>query len=103
MKNDFADPLTEVYVSFYTSALTAFSKYNLFLQRSDPLAHKVCPMTEELIRKVGMRFLKPHLLSQSIDEDVIDNPDNYLPIESIHIGLASKSTLNKLLNCRYEE
>ena len=59
-------------------------------------------MTKELIRKVGMRFLKPQLLSQIIDEDVIDNPDNYLPVESIHIGLASKSTLKKLLNCRYE-
>ena len=45
----YQDSLTEVHVSFYTSALTMCTRYNKFLQRSNPLAHKIYPKTESLI------------------------------------------------------
>ena len=62
LKSAFQNPLTEVHVAFYTAALPLFTHYNLFLQRSDPFADKVHPMTLELSRKIGMRFLQPSVL-----------------------------------------
>ena len=44
LKHSFEDILTEVHISFYTSALPMFTRYNKFLQRSDPLAHKIFPL-----------------------------------------------------------
>ena len=41
LNKDFNNPLTEFSISFYTSALTIFTHFNLFLQRSDPLAHSI--------------------------------------------------------------
>ena len=49
LRTAYEDPLTEVNLLFYTSFLRLLRQYNLFLQRGDPLAHKVYPMTKELI------------------------------------------------------
>ncbi len=73
-----------------------FTHYNLFLQRSDPLAHKVHPMRSELARKIGMRFLQPSVL-KSLSKENISDESLYLPLKDIHIGLTSKSKLEKLL------
>ena len=59
LKDAYEDPLTEVHLSFYASALSIFTTYNLFLQRGDPLAHKVYPVTDELTCKMAMRFTLP--------------------------------------------
>ena len=39
LQASYQDPLTEAYISFYTSALPIFTHYNQFLQRSDPLSY----------------------------------------------------------------
>ena len=52
LQNAYENPLTKVHLYFYTSALPSFTNYNLFLQRDDPLVHKVYPMTKELHRKI---------------------------------------------------
>ena len=40
LQGSYQDPLTEIYVYFYTSALPVFTHYNImFLQLSDSLAH----------------------------------------------------------------
>ena len=44
LSNDFADPLTDVHVAFFTAGLPIFTNYNKFLQRNDPLPHKILPM-----------------------------------------------------------
>ena len=77
MKIAYEEPLTEVHLLFYTAL---FTNYNLFLQRVDPLAHIVYPMTKELIRKVVSRFLKTTCYHEEdiTDEDIIDDADNYL-------------------------
>ena len=56
LKKAFTDPLTEVYISFFTTALPLFTPYNLFLQRSDPQAHNVHPMIQSLIKKKCIQF-----------------------------------------------
>ena len=40
LKDVYEDHLTEVHLSFYVSALSIFTNYNLFLQRGDSLAQK---------------------------------------------------------------
>ena len=96
LKSAFQNPLTEVHVAFFTAALPLCTHYNLFLQRSDPLAHKVHPMTIELARKIGIRFLQPSVLKSLSKETLLDE-SLYLPLEDIDIGLTSKSKLKKLL------
>ena len=59
LKDAYEDPLTEVHLYFYPSVLLVFANYNLFLQRGDPLAHKVNPVINELTRKLTMRFMLP--------------------------------------------
>lgn len=43
-KRSFANPMTEAYIEFFSAALPLFTSCNLFLQRSDHLAHLVYPM-----------------------------------------------------------
>ena len=50
--------MIEAHLLFCTACLCLFTNYNLFLQRGDPLAHKVFSMTKELIRKIAPRFLQ---------------------------------------------
>ena len=85
LKKAFSDPLTEVHVSFYPDALPLFTQYNQFPQRSDPLAHLVKPVTYNLTRKIGMRFLISDVLD-GVTEEVLKNKDNYLPWSSDYIG-----------------
>ena len=99
LRTSYQDPLTEIYVLFYTSALSLFTHYNMFLQRSDPLAHRVYPATVHLAKKVASRFLKPDILQEKgITVDLLDDTANYVPLSEIFIGLTTKTTLNKLLN-----
>ena len=58
LKKAFTGPLIEVYISVFTSALLLFTHYNLFLQRSDPQAHNVHPMTQSLTKKMHPVFWK---------------------------------------------
>ena len=76
LKKAFVDPLTEVYISFFTSALQLFTHYNFFLQRSDPQTHNVHPMTQSLIKKIASRFLKREALSNVTVKNVQDE-SNY--------------------------
>ena len=56
LKKAITGPLIEVYISVFTSALLLFTHYNLFLQRSDPQAHNVHPMTQSLTKKMHPVF-----------------------------------------------
>ena len=85
LKKAFADPLTEVYISFFTSVLPLFTHYNLFLQRSDPQAHNVHPMTQSLVKKTASRFMKREALSNVTAENVQDE-SNYVPLKDMHVG-----------------
>ena len=72
-------------MAFSVSALTVFTSYNLFLQYSEPLAHKVFPMTNELKRKLGSRFLRSDAL-ENISLNTLEDETNFLPISEVHIG-----------------
>ena len=55
-------------------------------------------MTKELIRKIASRFLKTSCYhgENITDEGIIDDPDNYLPLDEVFIGFSTRQKLNKL-------
>ena len=97
LSNDFPDPLTEVHVAFFTAALPVFTNYNKFLQRNDPLPHKVLPMTKSLARKIARRFILRDKLPWDIKINLTENEDNYVSLKDVFLGLMTKSKFNDLL------
>ena len=88
----------EVYLQFYASALPLFTSYNKSLQRSDPLAHKVASVTEELTKKIGMRFLKSDFAYESsLDVSEIEDEKNWLPLDETFVGFIVTRLINRLL------
>ena len=87
-----SDPMTEVDIAFYVSALSLFTHYNLFLQRADHLAHKVKPMTDALARKIGMRVLIPDVVDE-ITITTIEDEEQYLPLSTGFLGMCTLSTV----------
>ena len=99
LQNAYKDLLTQVHLYFYTSVLPLFTNYNLFLQRGDPFAHKVYPMTKELHRKIAIKFMKPDAFQvNDITFDLIDVSKNYLPLEEIFASFTTKNLLKKLFH-----
>ena len=97
LKKAFADPFTEVYISFFMSAPPLFTHYNLFLQRSDPQAHHVYPMTQSLIKKIASRFLKREAVSNVTVKNVQDE-SNYVPLKDMYVGFNTMLLLRRLFN-----
>ena len=79
------------------SALPLFTSYNKFLQRSDPLA-SVASVTEELTKKIGMRFLKSDFAYESsLDVSEIEDEKNWLPLDETFVGFIVTRLINRLL------
>ena len=77
--SNFEDPLTEVHIAFNTSALPIFTHFYLFLQQSDPLAHKLFPATQSLAKKIASHFIRTDILqNQAISIAPIEGENNYL-------------------------
>ena len=62
---------------------------------SDPMAHKVFPVTKQLQRKLGSRFRQTRLFDNFTEDDVIDDESNYLTSEDIFLGLVRRNLLRK--------
>ena len=97
LSNDFADPLTDVHVAFFTAGLPIFTNYNKFLKRNDPLPHNVLPMKKSLARKIAGRFILRDKLQSDIKINLIEIQDNYVSLKDFFLGLMTKSKLNDLL------
>ena len=52
-------------------------------------------MTKELIRKIASRFLKTSCYhgEDITDGDIIDNADNYLPLNEVFIGFSTRQKI----------
>ena len=96
LSNDFADPLTEVHVAFFTVVLPVFRNYNKFLQRNDPLPHKVLPMAKYLACKIAGRFILHDEFQSDTTINLIENEDNYV---NGYIGIYLKSVRKILSWC----
>ena len=96
LQSAYEDPKTEVQLYFCTSVLPLFTNYNLFLQRRDPLTHKVYPMTKELDQKIATEFMKPDAFQvNDITVNLIDDPENYLPLEEF-LSVLQQRTYTKI-------
>ena len=92
----FENPITEVYLYFYHSALQVFTEFNLFLQREDPcihVVHKQC-----LLSKIPGKFVKIAVIKDSPNPTEVDyiNRDNQLEDSALFIGFTTHQKLLKL-------
>ena len=56
-------------------------------------------MTRELTGKLAMRFMIPDSFrGKDITVEIIDDSDNYLPLDEVFIGFTTKQMLKKLFN-----
>ena len=115
----FSKPMTEICLLFYEAVLQTFIKFNLFLQREDPLIPVISEQMSTFLRKLASKFvrvdtikaageditglqynLKVHQLpgiaiSMDISCTLYNNAiflDN-----SIFVGITTRMTLRKLL------
>ena len=82
---------------FCPAALSIFTNYNKFLQRNDPLPHKVFPLTKPLTREIAGRFILRGNFYSDIAINLIENEDHYVSLKDVFLGLMTNSELNDLL------
>lgn len=54
----FEEPMTEVFLLFYQSALQTFLQFNMFLQREDPVIPVVYAQMQSFLQKLAGRFVR---------------------------------------------
>ena len=70
----FHDPMTEVYLLFYQSALQIFIQLNQFLQRGDPLIGAVSQALQRFQRLLACKFIPPAIVKAAkLHEDLLDS------------------------------
>ena len=61
----FTQPIIEVYLLFYQSALQTFIQFNMFLQREDPLIPMLCEQIQSFLTKLASKFLPVSVIKQA--------------------------------------
>ena len=98
----FNDPISEIYLMFFHSAIATFSNFNLFLQREDPLIYLMHAQMEAFMTKLAVKFVQPEKVREhkqrfgslkSVDISI----ENQKADEALSIGMISKGKLRKLL------
>ena len=73
LKKAFSDPITEVYLLFYQSALQIFMNVNQFLQRQDPLIGSVSLSLKRFLRLLTCKFISNQSVkAASTFEELLD-------------------------------
>ena len=95
LEKAFKDPMTEVYLYFFSGVLPAFKQTNLLLQREDPCIHLVHSQLNRFLLQLAGKFM--HVIEIKSAPQVSDiNIDNHKPQEELFIGICTKNLLNKL-------
>ena len=75
LQNHFNNAVVEIYLLFYQSAFEAFIKFNLFLQRNDPLLPRLHGSIQQFLRNLGCKFLTVAALANSDPKEIeFENP-----------------------------
>ena len=70
----FENPMTEVFLLFYQSAVQIFIHLNLFLQRSDPLIGALGPALLRFLRLLACKFIAPAKVKDAKDfQELLDS------------------------------
>ena len=58
----YSDPMTEVYLMFYQAVLQVYVKFNMFLQREDPLIPVLHNEVNSFLKKLLLKWMQYRLL-----------------------------------------
>ncbi|XP_050505697.1 uncharacterized protein LOC126883968 [Diabrotica virgifera virgifera] len=91
-------PLTEVYLKFMSYVLELMTDFNILFQSEKPLLYRVKPETENLLKILCSNYMNIVHIKKCAEilKIVHDNPDNFLPLEQIYIGISAFDSLQHL-------
>ena len=70
LQNHFNNALVEIYLLFFQSVLQVFIKFDLFLQRDDPLIASLHGSIQQFLRNLGCNFLTVAALANSDPKEI---------------------------------
>ena len=104
--NSFANEMQEIYLNFLHGALPTLINLNLLLQRSDPIIDLMYDAVFDTSVTLLSRFISPDIVTQYknhklSNEDIriiVEDPDYYLPTNTLFVGFLARTLANKLLH-----
>ena len=87
----FKDPMTEIYLMFFSSVLPTFTTRSLFLQREDPCIYLIHDALNCFLTHLAGRFMPVHTI-KSADHLSTINFENHKHPEDMYLGLLTKTT-----------
>lgn len=99
LEASFTNPMTEVYLLFFSSVLPVFNHFNLFMQREDPCMFLLPSQMKKFIMSLFGKFVKMDALQGQTPQTVdFADRENQLPDASLFIGFTTKQRLLQLEN-----
>ena len=104
--NSFAYEMQEIYLNFLHGGLPRLINLNLLRQRSDPIIHFMYDALFDTSVTLLSRFVSPDIVTQYknyklSNEDIriiVEDPDYYLPTNTLFVGFLARTQANKLLH-----
>ena len=104
--NSFVTKMQEIYLNFLHGALRRLINLNLLLQRSGPIIHFMYDALFDTSVTLLSRFISPDKVTQYknhkfSNEDIriiVEDPDYYLPTNTLFVGFLARTQANKLLH-----
>ena len=96
LEKAFKDPMTKVYLYFFSGILPAFKQINLLLQREDPCIHLVHSQLNRFLLQLTGKFM-PVTEIKSAPQVSYINIDNHKPHKELFIGIVQKIFLTNSL------
>lgn len=92
------NPFTKVYFEFMSYVLGLMTEFNLLFQSNKPLLYKVKSETEALLKQLCSNFIDIAIIRKSPDIFKLNhkNPDNFVPVENIYLGISASESLSQL-------
>ena len=103
LKQQFADPMVEVYRLFFQALLPTFFFPNKFLQREDPCIYAAHGQLNEFVRCLLGKFVLIDKIkaAKTVDKVTFEEESQQLKDGQLFIGFATRKLLNKLVNKGY--
>ena len=105
LEQSFKNPMSEIYLYFFQSALMTFTNFNQFLQREDPLIYLAYDHMNRFMNKLASKFIKPDVLQMfkaqdkpfsTLDTSLLNQRNDI----DLFIGMMTKQKLKQLLRDR---
>ena len=97
LEKAFKDPMTEVYLYFFSGVLSAFKQTNLLLQREDPCMHLLHSQLKRFLLQLAGTFMSVTEIKSAPQVPDI-NIDIHKPQKELFIGICMKNLNNLFQN-----